>query len=81
MQRLALCSATQDYFQFSILCSVIVGTGEVRPADILGSEFPNFSSQNVDMNQIQLYATICCEINFYLFKTMRNLREIEIYLL
>ena len=40
MQQLGLCSATLDYFQFSNICSVIVGIGEVRTADILGCEFP-----------------------------------------
>jgi hypothetical protein len=42
MQRLAICSASQHYFLFSILCSVFVGTGEVRPADILCSEVSSF---------------------------------------
>jgi hypothetical protein len=38
MQRLALCLATLHFFMFSVLCIGIVGTGDLRPADMLGSE-------------------------------------------
>jgi hypothetical protein len=40
MQWHAPCAATRPFLLlFSILCSGIVGTGEVRTADTLGSEF------------------------------------------
>ena len=38
MQLLALCAATRSNFLFSNLCSGILGNGEVRPAETLGSE-------------------------------------------
>jgi hypothetical protein len=39
MQLLALCAATHSFLPFISLCSGIVGTAEVRPADMLGSKF------------------------------------------
>jgi hypothetical protein len=35
---LALCAATYSFFLISVFFSGIVGTGEVRPADTVGSE-------------------------------------------
>jgi hypothetical protein len=81
MQRLATCSATLDYFQFSNLCSVILGIGEVQTADILGSEFPKFYFGECGYESERTKSYHLCEIKFYLFKSVRNLRLIIIFLL